>query len=119
MWRFGVRTTPRANNSSGKMVVTKVLICGGLVVVVAYGLYACSCRLRHRFCTRVQASSAAGRSTPSPPLLERQVNNDPYLLLVGRTQCLIVMASFGNRVDEVVGFIILCLIVVCVNGLAY
>jgi hypothetical protein len=32
----------------GKMVVTKVLICGGLVVVVAYGLYACSCRLRHR-----------------------------------------------------------------------
>ncbi|XP_024356719.1 protein phosphatase 2C 70 isoform X2 [Physcomitrium patens] len=51
MWGLGVRTTKRAEGEvvgDGKMEVTKVLICGGLVVVVAYGIYTCSCRLRHR-----------------------------------------------------------------------
>ncbi|KAG0565124.1 hypothetical protein KC19_8G166700 [Ceratodon purpureus] len=73
MWRFGVRTTPRAD----KMVVTKVLICGGLVVVVAYGLYACSCRLRHHRRARF-AVDASGVS--DPPEAQRSKNLSEPLL---------------------------------------
>lgn len=52
----------------GKMVVTKVLICGGLVVVVAYGIYACTCRLRMQ--------RAALRSYNEVPATEHQHNNN-------------------------------------------
>lgn len=52
----------------GKMVVTKVLICGGLVVVVAYGIYACTYSLRRQ--------RAALRSYNEVPASEHQHHNN-------------------------------------------
>lgn len=48
MWGFGVRMMKRVEGEvvgDGKMEVIKVFICGGLVVVVVYGIYICLCRL--------------------------------------------------------------------------
>ncbi|KAG0556420.1 hypothetical protein KC19_11G052200 [Ceratodon purpureus] len=59
MWGLGVRATRRVK----AMEVTKVLICGGLVVVVALGIYTCSCRLRHRRARRCVESVSEHRPT--------------------------------------------------------
>lgn len=77
MWGgLGVRTTTHgaeevAQGDSRKMeVVFEVLICGGLVAVVAYGIYTCTCRLRHRR-RRAHSCDEPARDNNHPTLPER------------------------------------------------
>lgn len=46
MWGFGVKMMKRVVGGvvgDSKMEVVKVFVCGGLVVVVVYGIYICFC----------------------------------------------------------------------------